>query len=543
MTAAGLPVPPGFVVTTKIYREFIESAGIDSILSEESSADSKNDATLEATHEFANELITETVISKGVREEILDAYRSMCDSESCVAVRSSVTAEEPPDGSSGLETFLNVTEEELINSIRECWALLFSQRAIHYRNQKELPHDEADIAVVVQTMVNAEKSGAMFTSHPSTGGPRIIIEAAWGLGDAYASGAVSPDNYVVDGKTGEIEQLTVATKRVMHVKDDATGGIVELEVPEDKRNQQVLTRSEITRLIELAKRIEAHNPPQNVEWCIVGGDVYMVQSDSITTLNKGDYGKAEYSIFIRNNKTVDGQAILTPSCKPADERKKEQIPQVETVRSPRKRKLSQRDLTITDEIGSGGQAVINKARLPDGKQPPAEVALREPKSPSTLPKKAVEELLQQAEAWETIDARERNKQRWDGYEFIVGVISTGEQQPWIAIECMEGGDLDELLNDHTDGLPIGQALWLGECVCKGLEIAHNLGCAHLDVKPENVLLKHTNRWPWPKLADWGLARVLTEEVGSMEALSVEYAAPEQFDSAEFGDPDQLTDIY
>jgi serine/threonine protein kinase len=123
------------------------------------------------------------------------------------------------------------------------------------------------------------------------------------------------------------------------------------------------------------------------------------------------------------------------------------------------------------------------------------------------------------------------------------VIDIGDRQPWLAMEYVDGGDLGELLARHPEGLPVEQALWLGEGVCKGLEIAHNLGRVHLDVKPENVLLKDTETGPWPKLADWGLARTLAEEAGTVDGLSVQYAAPEQFDSGEFGDPDQLTDIY
>lgn len=171
------------------------------------------------------------------------------------------------------------------------------------------------------------------------------------------------------------------------------------------------------------------------------------------------------------------------------------------------------------------------------------VAIREPAASGTITGEALETFFESTETWATIDARERDKHRWDGYEHIVGVIDTGDSLPWIAMEYMDGGDLLELLGTHSDGLPVGQALWVGECVCKALEIAHQLGRVHLDVKPGNVLLKQTDGWPWPKLADWGLARNLAKETGTMEGLSVEYAAPEQFDSSTFGEPDQLTDIY
>jgi|GEM_PF-4690227 len=220
-----------------------------------------------------------------------------------------------------------------------------------------------------------------------------------------------------------------------------------------------------------------------------------------------------------------------------------QIPSPEAVRSPKRRNLSPEDFQTIENLGGGGQAVIKKIRLSDSKALPGGVALREPATLETITPEAVEEFLEHAETWAMIDARERDKQRWERSEHIVGVIDTGDHLPWIAMEYMNGGDLTELLEEHPDGLPVAQAVWVGECVCKGLEIAHNLGRVHLDVKPGNVLLKQTDGWPWPKLADWGLARTLARETGTMEGLSVEYASPEQFDSSTFGDPDQLTDIY
>ncbi|MFD1635175.1 phosphoenolpyruvate synthase [Haloplanus ruber] len=288
LTEAGLPVPPGFVVTAGTYRTFIEEAGIDEELFAAVDVDSEDSAALAAAHERAHELIMETDVPASVREGILDAYRSVGDGEAFVAVRSSATAEDLPDASFAgqQETFLNVTEADLIERVKECWASLFSQRAIYYRNQQGFPHDEVDIAVVVQQMVDAEKSGVMFTSHPSTGDPRIIIEAAWGLGEAVVSGAVSPDNYVVDRHTSEVETATVATKKLMHVKDEATGETVEREVPEDKRDQRVLTQAEIERLVELGETVEDHyGEPQDVEWAVAGGEVYMLQSRPITTID------------------------------------------------------------------------------------------------------------------------------------------------------------------------------------------------------------------------------------------------------------------
>jgi len=287
LTAAGLPVPSGFVVTAGTYREFIENAGIDEELFSAVDVDHEDTEALREAHEHAHELIMETPVPDDVREGILSAYRNLGDGERFVAVRSSATAEDLPDASFAgqQETFLNVQEDDLIERVKECWASLFSQRAIYYRNRQGFPHADVDIAVVVQEMVPAEKSGVLFTSHPSTGEPRIIIEAAWGLGEAVVSGSVSPDNYVVDKETGEAETITVADKKVMMLKDEETGETVEREVPDGKRSKRVLDDDEIAELARLGRQVEDHyDAPQDVEWAVYDGDIYMLQSRPITTI-------------------------------------------------------------------------------------------------------------------------------------------------------------------------------------------------------------------------------------------------------------------
>ncbi|WP_293032578.1 phosphoenolpyruvate synthase [Natronococcus sp.] len=292
LTGAGLPVPPGFVVTADTYRSFIENANIDEELFEVVDVDVDDSSALAAAAERAQELILETPFPEDVREEILEAYREVGDSgeEAFVAVRSSATAEDLPDASFAgqQETYLNITEDDLLDRVRSCWASLFTQRAIYYRQEKGFDHSAVNIAVVVQQMVEAEKSGVMFTSHPSTGDPTMIIEAAWGLGEAVVSGAVSPDNYIVPRDGGDVD-VTVAEKKVMHAKDEETGETVESEVPEEKRTARVLSEGEIDRLVELGERVEDHyDTPQDVEWAILEGTVFMLQSRPITTIDEGD---------------------------------------------------------------------------------------------------------------------------------------------------------------------------------------------------------------------------------------------------------------
>ncbi|MDS0477314.1 phosphoenolpyruvate synthase [Natrinema sp. 1APR25-10V2] len=314
LTGAGLPVPPGFVVTAGTYRSFIEEAGIDEELFAAVDVDVDDSAALADAADRAQELILETPFPDDLREEIVASYREVGDGEAFVAVRSSATAEDLPDASFAgqQETFLNVTEEDLLDRVRECWASLFTQRAIYYRQEQGFDHSAVNIAVVVQQMVDAEKSGVMFTSHPSTGDPTMIIEAAWGLGEAVVSGAVSPDNYVIDRKDRSMD-VTIAEKKVMYEKDEATGQTVERDVPEDKRTQRVVSDDEIDELMDLGERVEDHyGEPQDVEWAIVDGEVYMLQSRPITTIDESDGDAAEAASGDTASKGLtDGSGVQT----------------------------------------------------------------------------------------------------------------------------------------------------------------------------------------------------------------------------------------
>ncbi|OVE84513.1 phosphoenolpyruvate synthase [Natronolimnobius baerhuensis] len=295
LTGAGLPVPPGFVVTAGTYRSFIEEAEIDEELFEAVDVDADDSSALANAADRAQELIIETPFPDDLREEIVASYREIGgDEEAFVAVRSSATAEDLPDASFAgqQETFLNITEDALLDRVRECWASLFTQRAIYYRQEQGFDHSSVNIAVVVQQMVDAEKSGVMFTSHPSTGDPTMIIEAAWGLGEAVVSGAVSPDNYVVSRSDRSID-VTVAEKKVMHIKDEETGETVERPVSDERQTERVVSDGEIEALVDLGERVEDHyDTPQDVEWAIVDGDIYMLQSRPITTIDDGARSEA-----------------------------------------------------------------------------------------------------------------------------------------------------------------------------------------------------------------------------------------------------------
>jgi len=285
LAGAGLPVPPAFVVTADTYRSFIQSTGIEDELFASVSVDTDDSKALAEAAEKAQELILDTDVPPSVRDDLLAAFDDL--GHDVVAVRSSATAEDLPDASFAgqQETYLNVARADLLDRVKECWASLFTQRAIYYRQEQGFAHDIVDIAVVVQAMVDADESGVLFTSHPSTGAEQAIVEAAWGLGEAVVSGAVSPDNYVVDRETGRVEAVTVADKKVMHVRDGET--TVERAVPDEKREQRVLDGDALDRLVAMGARVESHyDTPQDVEWAIADGTLYLLQSRPITTIDE-----------------------------------------------------------------------------------------------------------------------------------------------------------------------------------------------------------------------------------------------------------------
>ena len=321
LTGAGLPVPSGFVVTADTYRTFIEETGIAEELFDAVDVDTADSTALAEAEQRARKLILDTEWPDDQKQDVLAAYDDL-NGDPVVAVRSSATAEDLPDASFAgqQETFLNITREDLLDRIKRCWASLFTQRAIYYRQEQGFAHDKVDIAVVVQRMVDAEKSGVMFTSHPSTGAPQLIVEAAWGLGEAVVSGSVTPDNYVFDRTDDELADVTVATKKVMCVRDDETGETVEHAVPDEKQDRRVLADEEIRALRDLGERVEDHyGGPQDVEWAIVDGDIYMLQSRPVTTIDEdnaeratgGDAGSGSDDVLVSGLGSAPGTASGT----------------------------------------------------------------------------------------------------------------------------------------------------------------------------------------------------------------------------------------
>ncbi|MHA1606876.1 MAG: phosphoenolpyruvate synthase [Candidatus Freyarchaeota archaeon] len=188
------------------------------------------------------------------------------------------------------DTFLNVTRDELVSSVRRCWSSLFTPRAIAYREEKGFSHEEVSIGVAIQEMVDAKAAGVMFTIHPVTGERnKILIEANWGLGEAVVSGAVTPDTYVVDKETFEIIDKHIVTKKVEYVRDPKTGKTVHAEVPPERQNIPALTDEEIKALAKYALQIEQHyRTPQDIEWAVdKDGRIFILQARPETVHSAG----------------------------------------------------------------------------------------------------------------------------------------------------------------------------------------------------------------------------------------------------------------
>lgn len=297
LTQAGIPVPPGFVVTAATYDKFIKETGIfDEIMGILDAIDVNNNKQLQDASVRIKKIIMDSYMPDDIRTIILEAYNALCErigkEDAFVAIRSSATAEDLPEASFAgqQDTFLNIKgTKDVLDYVQKCWASLFESRAIFYREENDFDHSKVYIAVVVQEMVDAEKAGVMFTAHPSTGEEKILIEGAWGLGEGVVSGTVTPDTYWIDKKTGEILETVISEKNVMFTKDPETGSTVKIEVPADMKKKRVLSEEELAELTAMGKRIHEHyGSPQDTEWAINNGKVFMLQSRPVTTINTGN---------------------------------------------------------------------------------------------------------------------------------------------------------------------------------------------------------------------------------------------------------------
>ncbi|MDA0789118.1 MAG: PEP-utilizing enzyme [Proteobacteria bacterium] len=284
MTLAGLPVPPGFHITTAAYRDFVTSNHLQAqILSEAARPGQQAEASAAIGRLFAG-----TGLSPLVAQDIKEAYALLGECPA-VAVRSSANAEDLPDMSFAgqQDTYLNIIgEDALLAAVRNCWVSLWTPRAISYREQMGIDHDQVAMAVVVQVMVEADVSGILFTANPATGErSEMIANASYGLGEAIVSGEVTPDTYVFDRDQNKVKETMIGAKDRMIISD-GEGGTIWQEVSASRKNRSSLSEAHLEGLVQLALKSEQHfgGAPQDIEWAVKDDVLYLLQSRPITNL-------------------------------------------------------------------------------------------------------------------------------------------------------------------------------------------------------------------------------------------------------------------
>ncbi|MFA6421835.1 MAG: PEP/pyruvate-binding domain-containing protein [Candidatus Buchananbacteria bacterium] len=287
MTQAGIPVPPGFIISSDAFEKFLQISEIDKkIEALLAGVDGKDDDMVEKVSKQIEELILKSDIPDDLVNKISDEYKFL--DASFVAVRSSATAE---DGATcawagQLDSYLNTKEKDLLKNIKRCWASLFTPRAIFYRIENKLEDTKISVAVVVQKMVDSEMAGVAFSVHPVTEDRnQLIIEAVYGLGEALVSGMITPNSYVIEKDSKNIIEKNVINQKRGFYKNEVEGSSDWKDVEDGLGEKQVLSDEQIIELSNLVMDIENHYGfPCDIEWAFESGKFYIVQSRPITTL-------------------------------------------------------------------------------------------------------------------------------------------------------------------------------------------------------------------------------------------------------------------
>jgi pyruvate,water dikinase len=330
----GVSVPSGFVITAQAYQYFLEKAGlkkeIESLLNSINYEDTKQ---LDQVTKRIRELIINSNMPKDLEEDIVESYdnlnTSSLDAQNFsplemlshsseplfVAVRSSATAEDLAEASFAgqQESYLNVKgKQDLIYSVKKCFASLFTSRATYYRNKQGFVHSKVSLAVVVQKMINSDKSGVIFSRDPSYNNDDITIESVWGLGEGIVLGQITPDHYIVS-KELEIKSKQINFKKIA-ITRDSLGKNITIKLKEEVSKKQVLTDYEIVRLAEIALKLEEHyNKPQDIEFAVESDEIFIVQTRPITTLqsrvNKDEQQKISGTPILSGSPASPGIAV------------------------------------------------------------------------------------------------------------------------------------------------------------------------------------------------------------------------------------------
>ncbi|WP_432170294.1 rifamycin-inactivating phosphotransferase [Streptomyces sp. 1222.5] len=311
----GIRVPDGFCVTTDAFRRIIaETPSIDDQLARLSRSNPDDRETIRTLSAEIRRTVEGIAVPDDLARAITRALARLGEETAC-AVRSSATAEDLPTASFAgqQDTYLNVVgPTAILRHISRCWASLFTERAVTYRQRNGIDHRTVQMAVVVQRMVFPHAAGILFTADPVTGNRTVAtVDAGYGLGEALVSGLVNPDVFRV--RHGEVVARTIAVKqRALHALP--AGGTREVAVDPPRQEQPALTDAQVVRLVGLGRRIEAHfGHPQDIEWCLADDGFQIVQSRPITTLFPvPDIGDQENHVYV----SVGHQQMMTDAMKP-----------------------------------------------------------------------------------------------------------------------------------------------------------------------------------------------------------------------------------
>ncbi len=312
------PIPPGFVISAQAYSYFIKETKLDVRISAIlNNLDVENTTSLNNASTKIREIVEAEKLPRDLEEEIVESYGMLGDSvpgmdplkvlksseDAIVAVRSSATTEDLADASFAgqQDTFLNVKgAKSLIEYAKKCMSSLFTARAIYYRTKKGFDHSKSYLAVVVQKMINSEKSGVMFSQNPMSGDKSIVIEAVWGLGEGIVSGQIKPDHYVIhkDLEHFKLLEAQINVKKIAIIKK-SSGKNETIKLDDEKAEARVLDNYELKRLAQYGRELEEHyKKPQDIEFAIDKSGIYIVQSRPITTVFKESKGDISGEVLL-----------------------------------------------------------------------------------------------------------------------------------------------------------------------------------------------------------------------------------------------------
>jgi pyruvate, water dikinase len=376
----GFQVPPGFCVTAYAYANFVKAVQpqIEKLLSTLHIEDTKQ---LQEIAEQIQNLIKNQKISPDLKEKIINSYEILGSegnahdlveaNEVFVAVRSSATAEDLPDASfAGQQaTYLNVKgKDNVIMAVRDCWASLFTARAIYYREKKNFDHTKILISAVIQKMVNSEQSGIMFTINPATNKEdEIVIEAVYGLGETIVGGQVNPDLYIIDKNTRKIT-TTEVKKQEWGLFRNEQGENEKRDIEESLKERQKIPDSIVQELARLGKNIETHYDfPQDIEFAVEKNQIYLVQSRPVTTFTPQKKEEAPKNVILHGETASSGThtGVVKIVNSPRDVDKVEQGDILVTIMtsSELKEAVQKAGAIVTDEGGMTSHAAVISREL------------------------------------------------------------------------------------------------------------------------------------------------------------------------------------